>query len=169
MSYCRCLSNPANSPVPGAMPNIRGMFTGWPHATGIEIAAIAVVAVAVWITAGHAGNEFGLPAVLAAGVLYPPHVYMADCALLIPAAIMELATTKNHSTRTLCIFQLLPVPWILMLAGSAFPARMTIVFFVIALAWEAWPRGNAVYSWFRSTVEKKNFSSSAAVSGASEP
>lgn len=174
LRYYRFLIDPANRNNPGLeiMPNLRAAFLQQAHATELGWIGIVLVVAVVWLSVRHANTECGLATALAGGILVAPHVYMADCALLIPAAVSVLADAGSGIwTRMSSLGVLLPVAWVpfLLGAGAALPARAALLLFLFALAWEAREREIPVYNWLRSTVEKKNFNSSAAVSGASEP
>jgi hypothetical protein len=138
--YYRFLKEPANNPYPDVMPNLHGLFANQAHGSLLEIGGIAAIAAAVWITVRHANPEYEIAAVLAGGVLAAPHAYMADCALLIPAALVVLAETESAWTRAWAVFLLLPVPYVCLLLGVAWPIRGALVIFVLTLAWEAWRR-----------------------------
>jgi Glycosyltransferase family 87 len=142
LRYYALLREPSNNPYGGLMPNLHALFAGLPHAGAWEIAGLAVLGIAVWITSRKRA-DWGLAGALAGGILAAPHVYMADCALLIPAVLLVLRSrpplrNKIYSwTRLLGFYLLTPLPWILLMNGTGFPARIAILAFVLSIGRQA--------------------------------
>jgi hypothetical protein len=141
--YYRFLRDPANnySPATEVMPNLHGLFANVSHGHVFEIAGLAVIAAAVWMAARHTNPGYGMAAALAGGVLAAPHVYMADCALLIPGSLAVLSNARSRWTRAWAMLLLLPVPYLLLMVGIGWPVRLGLVVFVLTLAWEGWRQG----------------------------
>jgi len=127
--YYRLLTNPANNPYAGVMPNLHGLTAGWAHREVFEVAGILFAGAVVWFAVRRGSAEAGLAAVLAGGVLVAPHAYMADCALLIPA--VSLNGTGLSPMRAVGTFLLTPVPYLLLMLGAAFCVEAALVAFLL--------------------------------------
>ena len=136
LRYYRFLTAPANNPYPAVMPNLHGLFAGWQHAATLELLSAVVITGLVWIAARYTTLEYGFAAILAGGLLIAPHDYMADCALLIPAALAVLSDSRSESARMISVFLLTPVPYLCLLLSFALPIRMALVILLGVLAWE---------------------------------
>ena len=106
--YFDLLREPANNPYPDLMPNVHSLFGG------IAIALVAILAMR------KLNAPSGLAVVLIGGILIAPHDYMADCALILPAALLLLERNQPALTRGLLLLLLTPVPYVaLMLHASS--------------------------------------------------
>lgn len=132
--YWSLLANPANNPYASVMPNIHGLFEGRPHQGLLDATGIILAGIAVWFAARRGDERTGLAAVLAGGILTAPHAYMADCALLIPAALSVLADRTNVALRSAALFLLTPVPHLFLMALSALPVQVALAAFLCAAA-----------------------------------
>jgi len=137
LRYFALLREPANNPYGEVMPNLHGLFEGLPHAGALGIAGTAAVGIAVWFASRGRRPEWGLAAALAGGILVAPHVYMADCALLIPAALLLRKTVTDAWMQALRLYLLTPIPWVLLMAGNGFTTRLSISALVLGLGWHA--------------------------------
>lgn len=133
-NYLRFLTDPANNPYPGVMPNLHGMMAHLRGSTLLEPGAAGMVATLVWLASRD--SAIGIAAALVGGILTAPHAYMHDCALLIPAILIVLPRAELNLTRYLGWFLLTPVPYVLLLVQIAFPLRAALLIFVTVLAWE---------------------------------
>jgi hypothetical protein len=134
LSYLALLAKPSNTPYRDAMPTMYGLFGALPHAVIPELIVTGLIAFAVWI-ASRANAAWGLAAALAGGVLAAPHAYMADGALAVPALLLVFRAGISVRLRALCYFLASPVPWLLLMCGSAIGARLGLAAFVVWLAW----------------------------------
>ncbi len=95
------------------MPNLRGLFLGWPHSSWWEALAGITTAIAVWIIVRSTDFEMGLAAALAGSLLISVHGSIADAVLLLPACLILYARTPAGRTRALAVALLTPVGYIL--------------------------------------------------------
>lgn len=137
LHYYALLRAPATNPYGDLMPNLHGLFAGFPHAGAAEIAGAATVAMAVWVASRGPRPEWGFAAALAGGILVAPHAYMADGALLIPVLLPLNGRATNAWTQALRLYLLSPIPWVLLLTGNGFSTRCAICALVVTLGWPA--------------------------------
>ncbi len=133
MRYLALLAQPSNTPFLNAMPTVYGLFGGLPHAIVPELLITGLIGLGVWM-ASRANSAWGLAAALAGGVLAAPHAYMADGAMLVPAVLLVFRSRIDFRLRALCYYLATPVPWLLLMCGSAIGARLGLAAFVFALA-----------------------------------
>ncbi|HZS49442.1 MAG TPA: glycosyltransferase 87 family protein [Bryobacterales bacterium] len=95
------------------MPNLRGLFFGWPHSAWWEGLVGLTAVIAVWIIVRNADFEMGLAAALAGGLLIGVHGSVADAVLLLPACLIVYARTAEGWPRALAIVLLMPVGYVL--------------------------------------------------------
>lgn len=111
---------------------------------------LSVVA-AVWLSAQR-GFEPALACAVAASIFVAPHVFIQDAVLLLPAALVVLATPSNRITHGLALFLLMPVHYLLQVA-LPFPWKMLFALNVLGLVYSiAWDslRTNVIFSTDRS-------------------
>jgi len=138
LRYYALLREPANNPYREVMPNLHALLAGLPHANAFAIAGAGAVAVAVWVASRGWRREWGLAAALAGGIVVAPHAFMADCALLIPAALLLIKSATDRWTAYLGLYLLTPIPWVLLVTGNGFTTRLAICAFVLSLGWQGW-------------------------------
>ncbi len=144
--YLALLREPANNPYHEVMPNAQSMLEALPHAGALALITAIALAIIVWLT-GSAGircsrlslANLSLAAALTASLLIAPHDYMADCALLIPAALLLLprrgrAITAQHA---LPLYLLTPIPWVLLMLGNGATTRFALCAFSVSLLWQS--------------------------------
>ena len=138
--YYRMLSDPAVNSSPDSMPNIHGLVSGMSHSVALEAAGTVFIAVLACWSFRRLNFECGLAMVLAAGILIGHHAYLADCALLIPGALMVLTAPNASPARLLAVVLLAPFTYIGMWLGppAAFLTPAVVLAFVVILAWVAW-------------------------------
>jgi len=125
------------------MPTLYGMATQFGGGMGLELALASCAAALVWIAVRRTSWRYGLAAMLTGSLLTSHHAYLADCAMLAPAALIVIACARAKWLRGYAILLLTPVCYILMLMGEGMRvARFVILAFLVALAWAAW-RGQA--------------------------
>jgi hypothetical protein len=132
--YYRFLRVPGNNPYAELMPNLHGFFATWQHAAGWEMLSTAVIAVLVWLAVRNGNTEYGFAAVLVGGLLTAPHDYMADCALMVPAALAVLSGSKIGHLRLLSVFLLTPILYLCLILHFALPIQAAFVLFLCMLA-----------------------------------
>jgi multidrug transporter EmrE-like cation transporter len=114
--YFALLREPTHNPYPGLMPNLHGVFADAP---ALELTAAVVVAVLACLAMRKLDVLSGLAVVLMGGILIAPHDYMADCALLVPAAILLLERRRRIATRVLLLWLLTPIPYAALMLGAS--------------------------------------------------
>ena len=141
--YVQLLVNPTNNPYASVMPGIHGLVAGLPGHVWIEGLGLTVVGVLVWMASRRTGVENGFAAALAGGILVTPHAYLADCALLIPGALMVIenlslavAAQKAVGTARNAIALMLLAPFVYwrFLAGVTLPVALLLACFVLCVA-----------------------------------
>jgi hypothetical protein len=128
-AYLRVLTDPAIHPGITQMPNLNGLLGRWGAPASVEWLLMAVVAALVAFIARRAPFEYALAAALTGGLLLSYHAYLADCALLLPAALIVLAQTASPALRLLAVVLLTPVTGFLLLmntpeGGTVMPLAM---------------------------------------------
>jgi arabinofuranan 3-O-arabinosyltransferase len=98
------------------MPNLHGLFAGWPHADAWEIAATLCVSAGVFAVVRRADFPTGLAAVLTGGLLVSRHAYLHDCVLLLPALLIALPAARGLGLVAMA-WLLTPVSAMAVLAG----------------------------------------------------
>jgi hypothetical protein len=117
IEYLALIRQPSTNTYPEVMPNLHSVFGSAP----LELAGVLVLGAAVWF-ASRKGSALGFAAALAAGVLAAPHAYMADGALMIPAAVIVLNKAAGW-LKPATLYLASPIPWVLLMIGSGWPAR----------------------------------------------
>src|SRR5262249_11825183 len=97
------------------------------------------VIVAVWLAVRHASFQYGLAAVLAGGLLVSYHAYLADCALLLPAALAARSSSNLLPLRFFSFVLLMPVTYLANLVGPPLGALvpLSVLFLLGFMATEA--------------------------------
>lgn len=114
--FLRTATLPQSNPGRDVMPNLNGLFQG---AVGLEIAAAPLVAAAVWVAARRGTVAWALGATLAAGLLTSHHAYVADCAMVLPGALIAVNQAEWRWQRYLALFLLLPLAYLGAYLGPA--------------------------------------------------
>ncbi len=138
LRFLATISSPSVGPGEHIMPNLHALLRGLPERGIWEALLAALCAALVWTVARRSGFELGMAAALMAGVLTSVHAYVADCALLIPAAL-ALFGTGVPWMRMAGVAMLLPF-WYLLLhtgspAGRVAPAALLVL--LGGMAWAA--------------------------------
>jgi hypothetical protein len=144
-AYYQVLIDPKIHPGIVQMPNLHGLLERWAWPAPIEWGLAAAVAAVVAFIAWRASFEYGLAAALAGGLLVSYHSYLADCTLLLPAALIVLSETEFSLLRMAALLVLTPPASLLLLfnsprAGAVLP--LTILALVGLMGWETWRRKN---------------------------
>jgi len=137
LRYLTLLREPANNPYHEAMPNLLALFEGVPHEEALGIFAAIALAILIWIACRRRHSQWSFAATLAGSLLIAPHDFMADCAILIPAALPLLNSSAISLQTALYLYLVTPIPWILLLAGSGGTTRLALCAFVLSAAWDA--------------------------------
>lgn len=133
LDYLTLIRTPGNNPYTEIMPNLHSLFSGLPRAGQTEILGAALVAILVIAASRSRRAAPGLAAALVGGLLVAPHVYMADCALMIPALL--LCSPGRYSWALhLRNLALSPIPWLFLMVGVAFPGQALLGVCVLGLA-----------------------------------
>ena len=133
--YARFLMNPENNPYPNVMPGIHGLVARVSGHLWIEALGIAVVGALVWAASRRSGVDVGFATALAGGILVAPHVYIADCAIVIPAALIVVPFHSATITvrNALALLLLTPVLYWTFMTGMTLPLTCGLASFVLCL------------------------------------
>jgi Glycosyltransferase family 87 len=134
--FLNAITSPLVGPGPQVMPNLHNLLAWLPGSTVWESIFALACAAMVWVVARRTTWEVGLSTVLIAGLLTNVHAYLADCTLLIPAALI-LAGTGVSWLRVAALSLLLPIWYALLMMGPSriFPAALFCL--LAGLTWEA--------------------------------
>jgi hypothetical protein len=135
--YLRLLRNPVGYPWPAAMPSVPGISASLPHSGVWVVAGTIVVLTLVWHACRHRTFEYGLAATLVGSILVAPHVYLSDCAMVLPALLTTMTLASTSWRRYFHYFLFSPVCYIGALLG---PAWITGVALIAYLVWMACDR-----------------------------
>jgi len=134
--FLSAVTSPLVSPGPQVMPNLHNLLA-WLPAPGLWEAIFTLACAAmVWIVARRTTWEVGLSAALIAGLLTSVHAYLADCTLLIPAALI-LAGTGIIWLRVAALSLLLPIWYALLMIGPGRILPAALFCLLAGLTWEA--------------------------------
>jgi hypothetical protein len=135
LAYLATLTDGRVHPGVENMPNLHGLFGGLPQAMWLEILAGAAVALGAWHVVRRSSFEVGLAATLAGGLLLSYHAYRADCTVLLPAALLVLASNPSAVTRILATLVLTPLLYASAVGGwaVAYLSGATVLLFFGAL------------------------------------
>lgn len=134
--FLNTITSPLVSPGPQVMPNLHNLVAWLPGPTVWESIFALACAAMVWIVARRTTWEIGLSAVLIAGLLTSVHAYLADCTLLIPAALI-LAGTGVSWLRFAALSFMLPIWYALLMMGPGRILPAALFCLLAGLAWEA--------------------------------
>jgi hypothetical protein len=115
--YYRILTNPKSLEGVSQMPNLHGLFFGWPGSLLLEGLLAAGVVVMTWRVVRRTTFEWGLAATLAGSLLLSFHAYVADAVVLLPAALTIYSSSTGPWLRLLCLFLLTPIGYLLSLSS----------------------------------------------------
>ena len=123
-------TNPDFTPNAHIMPNLAGVLNGVENALAWEMLIGVAIAIAFWFIARSSNFEYALAGSLVGGVLLSHHSYLADCALLIPAALVGLAEGKSPAVRLAGAALLTPITYF---AGGSDSPTASAVFVMLAM------------------------------------
>jgi hypothetical protein len=134
--YLAVLADPAFSPAPPRMANLRGIAWWLPWPGVVEIVLAIAVACLLW-TFLRRTTDLGLAGAgaAAAGLLLARHGYAGDCALLIPLLVLTVQRPAVPVwLRFWAVLLLTPIPLMLvvLVAHRQFYGQLLIVGFVVA-------------------------------------
>ena len=133
--YLAALSDSRMNPNLAIMPNLHPLFGDGPVSIVLEAAAAVVLAVALFLVARRSiGLEAVLAGSIAASLLVSFHSYMADCAILLPALTMAVAS-RSRLMKALAVVLALPAPWFWLHLPPALPGvtRVLLIAFTAGL------------------------------------
>jgi hypothetical protein len=110
LQFYDTVTNPAIHARAGFMPNLHGLLRGIAALEGLLAAGVVA---AHWRVVRRASFEYGLAATLTGGLLLSYHAYLADCVVLLPAALEVLAAAGPRALRLLAAFLISPLPYFL--------------------------------------------------------
>jgi hypothetical protein len=127
--YYAVLTDPLLHPSVLHMPSLHGMQLG----IFAEAVGAAALALCVFFVARKVSFEWAVSVALAAGVLIGFHTYLADCVVLLPAAIQAI---QVKALRPPAIALATPVPWLLLQLPPPLPnfTRALILLLVVGSA-----------------------------------
>jgi hypothetical protein len=134
VKYVRLLLNPIGNPWPTIMPSIHGISSSLPHSSLFETLGITVVVLLTWSAVRQGGFEYGLAAVLVGGILVAPHVFLADCAIAVPALLITMPLATEPWRRNFHYFLLLPVCYLWALLGPAWVTGVALILYLVSIA-----------------------------------
>lgn len=150
--YIDVLRDPWINPPATIMPNIHGLVAVLNGGKGLEIALIAVVAVAfLWIVGRTDNYEFLLAVSLVCGLLLSFHSFVADDIVLLPAFVAIVRSSAMRPLRVAAALVLTPVPYFMVLADAPYSASLplallAVVGMAVAAAWTQGDRPAAAAS-----------------------
>lgn len=120
-------------------PNLYGLAGLFPFAQFVKWAVLLSVVAAVWLST-RLGFEPALASAVAASMFVAPHFLIQDAALLVPVALLVLATPATRITHGFALYLLLPFQYVFEFAlpfpwGLLF--AVNVLCFVYSLAWES--------------------------------
>ncbi len=133
-AYLTTLRSPIIASGPRFMPNIHGLLAGVSFPMAAEFALCIIVAVLLWHITRRSSFDCGMAAVLVGGLLVSHHAYCQDCSILIPALLTILEQPARLPLRALSLALLLPLPYILVLAGRVQPLVIGLVALLLGMA-----------------------------------
>ena len=134
--FLKTIASPSVSPAQDSMPNLHNLLAGLPGRTLWELSLALACAAMVWVVARRSSWQVGLASALIAGLLTSVHAYLADCTLLIPAALL-LAGTGIPWLRIAATGLLLPIGYLLMLVGDSRIFAAALLGLLVAVTWQA--------------------------------
>jgi len=134
--FFEAIASPVVSPGPQVMPNLHNLLAGLPGSAVWELIFALACAVMVWVVARRTNWQIGFAAVLVAGLLTSVHAYLADCALLIPAALLFTGTGIGW-LRVSTLILLSPIPYVFLILGPGKILPAALLCLLAAVAWEA--------------------------------
>ena len=127
----RAAMNLQFSPRAALMPNLHGMLAGLSQGWVVEMILSAAVAAAVWVVARRAPFLVALACALTGGLLLSYHAYFVDFAILLPAGLAVLASSRLGVQRLLAALLISPVSYLLLVMG--FPYSLPVVLGMLTL------------------------------------
>jgi hypothetical protein len=132
--YLRLVSNPISNPKASEMPSIHGLTAGLAHSGFWEAAGIVAVVALAWRAVRRGGFEYGFAAALVGGILVAPHVYLSDCAMMLPALLITLPLAGAEWQRYFHMLLFSPVSTIGVLLGPAWVTAVLLLLYMATVA-----------------------------------
>ena len=136
------------SPGLGLMPNVHGVALSMGLGVGVEIVAGIGAAAATWFVARRGDFYLSLACCLACGLLVSHHAYLADMAILLPAALGVVSDRYSGPIKAAAAGLLLPPIAIATVVGAPWTALTVamVAVFILLTVWEARRLADAVAS-----------------------
>ncbi len=134
--YAAVILDPQGSPDLAGMPNLHGLMFNL-HGLGVPeyLVSLGVIGI-VWWVIRHRPFGVAAAATLLGSLLLSQHVYLQDCAILIPALLILVRPVCGPLVRYGALVLLLPLPYELSLfrgRGSALAVLFLVLLLAIAL------------------------------------
>ncbi len=127
--------NPMFSPSLSHMPNLHGAFAEMPASWVWELAFSVVAVWAVWTIARKSSFLPAFAAALLGGALLARHSYVLDLAILIPAVLVVVKTSKSQMLKLGGVLLLAPPLMYLAIQGPPYSTGVVLIYWALLLGW----------------------------------
>jgi hypothetical protein len=147
VDYVRMLRLPTSTPSYRLMPNLNGLFAGYPHDAWVTALEVCLVLAAAALVMWRGRITIALAAMLLSGLLLSYHAFIADAVLLIPAGLLLLRDKASRAHPAVGAVLLSPLAFIgFRLANPPYRPALLVLLPLLVLGVSAIP---AVPQWWR--------------------